>query len=72
MPDGATASTTLPKADGTAAVGVETAFARGDHVHPSDTTKVDKVTGKGLSSNDYTAAEKEKLSGIAAGPLSFR
>ena len=27
-------------------------------------TKVDKVTGKGLSSNDYTDSEKEKLSGI--------
>lgn len=29
--------------------------------------KVDKVTGKGLSTNDYTTAEKNKLSGIAAG-----
>lgn len=29
--------------------------------------KVDKETGKGLSSNDYTDAEKNKLSGIAAG-----
>lgn len=29
--------------------------------------KVDKVTGKGLSSNDYTTDEKNKLSGIAAG-----
>jgi hypothetical protein len=29
--------------------------------------KVDKETGKGLSSNDYTDAEKIKLSGIAAG-----
>ncbi len=29
--------------------------------------KVDKETGKGLSSNDYTTAEKEKLAGIAAG-----
>ena len=29
--------------------------------------KVDKVDGKGLSSNDYTDAEKEKLEGIAAG-----
>lgn len=29
--------------------------------------KVDKVTGKGLSANDYTTAEKEKLAGIAAG-----
>lgn len=30
-------------------------------------TKVDKETGKGLSSNDYTTAEKTKLSGIATG-----
>ena len=28
--------------------------------------KVDKVDGKGLSTNDYTTAEKNKLSGIAA------
>jgi len=29
--------------------------------------KVDKVDGKGLSSNDYTSAEKTKLGGIASG-----
>jgi len=29
--------------------------------------KVDKVTGKDLSSNDYTTTEKDKLSGIASG-----
>lgn len=29
--------------------------------------KVDKVTGKGLSTNDYTTDEKNKLEGIAAG-----
>jgi hypothetical protein len=29
--------------------------------------KVDKVTGKGLSTEDYTAAEKTKLAGIASG-----
>ena len=29
--------------------------------------KVDKVDGKGLSTNDYTTAEKSKLSGISAG-----
>ena len=29
--------------------------------------KVDKVTGKGLSTNDYTTAEKDKLAGIAEG-----
>lgn len=110
VPEGAAASTTTPKMNGTAAVGTEMAFARGDHVHPSDTSrvpttrkvaghalstdvtlvksdvglgnvdntadvdkpistaqqtaldnKVDKVTGKGLSTNDYTTAEKSKL-----------
>ena len=30
-------------------------------------TKVDKVDGKGLSTNDYTSTEKSKLSGIATG-----
>ena len=30
-------------------------------------TKVDKVSGKGLSTEDYTTAEKNKLAGIAAG-----
>lgn len=29
--------------------------------------KVDKVDGKGLSTNDYTNADKSKLSGVAAG-----
>lgn len=40
VPEGAAASTTTPKMDGTAAVGSETAFARGDHVHPKDTSKL--------------------------------
>ena len=39
VPEGAAASTTTPKMDGTAAVGTETAFARGDHVHPTDTSR---------------------------------
>jgi len=30
-------------------------------------TKVDKETGKGLSTNDYTTSDKNKLSGIATG-----
>ena len=66
IPEGAAASTTTPKMAGTAAVGSETAFARGDHIHPSDTSKVDKVAGKGLSTNDYTTADKNKLAGVAA------
>lgn len=36
--DGMAATTTTPKAAGTAAVGSETKYARGDHVHPAQTT----------------------------------
>ena len=32
-----------------------------------DANKVDKVSGKGLSTNDYTTAEKNKLANIAEG-----
>lgn len=115
VPEGSAASSTTPKMDGTAAVGSETAFARGDHIHPSDTSrvpitrtvaghalsadvtlakgdvglgnvdntadadkpvstaqqtalngKVDKVSGKGLSTNDYTTAEKNKLAAFGS------
>ena len=37
------------------------------YVNSQDALKVDKVTGKGLSTEDYTTAEKSKLAGIAAG-----
>lgn len=33
--------------------------------------KVDKITGKGLSENDYTTTEKNKLSGIATGANNY-
>ena len=33
--------------------------------------KVDKVSGKGLSTNDYTTTEKNKLAGIAAGANNY-
>lgn len=39
IPEGAAASTTSPKMDGTATVGTEMAFARGDHRHPTDTSR---------------------------------
>ena len=39
IPEGAAGTTTTPKMDGTAAVGTELAFARGDHIHPTDTTR---------------------------------
>ena len=33
----------------------------------ADANKVDKIAGKGLSTNDYTTADKNKLAGIADG-----
>lgn len=59
IPEGAVASTTTPTMDGTRTVGTELAFARGDHVHPSDTSRVPttrKVNGKALSSDITLAA----------------
>ena len=37
------------------------------YVDNQDALKVDKVAGKGLSANDYTTTEKNKLAGIASG-----
>lgn len=36
---------TTPKMDGSGNTGTSADYARADHVHPSDTTKADKVTG---------------------------
>lgn len=60
IPEGAAASTTAPKMDGTATIGTELAFARGDHVHPSDTSRVPntrKINGNELSSDIMLSAE---------------
>ena len=69
VPEGASASTTTPAMDGEATVGTETTFARGDHVHPSDTDKVDKVPGKGLSTNDLTDELLEKINNLTNPPI---
>lgn len=53
----------LDKADNTADVDKPVSVAQAAALN----TKVDKVTGKQLSTNDYTAAEKSKLAGIASG-----
>lgn len=91
--------TSNPAMDGSASAGSSTKWAKGDHVHPSDTSreavankttswsstpsdtnypseklvkdsldnKVDKVNGKGLSTNDFTDTLKTKLDGISTG-----
>lgn len=42
-----------------------------EHVASAVSGKVDKVAGKGLSTNDFTTAEKEKLKNIAEGANSY-
>lgn len=44
VPEGAAASTSTPLMDGVASAGTETAFARGDHRHPSDSSKQDTIS----------------------------
>nr|DAT27399.1 MAG TPA: hypothetical protein [Caudoviricetes sp.] len=39
-------------------------YAKTEYVNNKLGTKVDKVSGMGLSTNDYTTAEKNKLAGI--------
>lgn len=59
VPEGAAASTTVPKMDDTAAVGTETAFARGDHVHPTDSTRLaTNGDGSAVTVSFNTAAER--------------
>jgi len=43
------------------------ALARSNADTALDNAKVDKITGKGLSTNDYTTVEKNKLAGIETG-----
>ena len=70
-PGGSTTDTTLSlsgKPADAAAVGAAlTNYATEAYVSGALNTKVDKVDGKYLSTNDYTSAEKTKLAGIATG-----
>lgn len=54
IPEGAAASTITPIVDGTASKGTDEGFARGDHVHPTDTSRVE-------ANNPITGATKTKI-----------
>ena len=56
VPEGAAASSTVPKMDGTAAAGTETAFARGDHIHPTDTSRLSATGDAKNTTVTFTAA----------------
>ena len=66
VPDGVAASTTVPKVDsGSGSVGTEAAFARGDHVHPTDTTRL--ATNGDASSVTVTFTAPNKRDTIVSG-----
>lgn len=66
VPEGAAASSTTPLMDGTASVGTETTFARGDHRHPSDTSKVTaNATITGATKTKITYDSKGLVTGGA-------
>ena len=59
-------STTTPKANGTAAVGTETKVARGDHVHPLQTS----VSGNAGTATKFASAQSVALTGDVTGSAS--
>ncbi|MGE7613537.1 hypothetical protein [Paenibacillus sp. NPDC101420] len=61
----------LKKPEGTDLVDIADLNGNMDILDNAVTGKVDKVTGKQLSTNDYTAAEKTKLAGIATGANNY-
>ena len=73
IPEGAAASTTSPLMDGAAAVGTEMAFARGDHRHPTDTSRAaaadleaEITRAKAAEETNATAAANAKSAADAA------
>lgn len=75
IPSGVEKSTTTPKMDGTAAVGIETKFAAGDHVHPTDTsrqkdlgiTSAELVTASGIKFLSLGGLESGKTTNLLTG-----
>lgn len=61
----------LKKPEGTDIVDIADLNGNMDILDNAVNGKVDKVTGKQLSTNDYTAVEKTKLAGIAAGANNY-
>lgn len=66
VPEGVSASTTVPKANaGSGSIGIEGAYARGDHIHPTGTTRL--ATNGDASSVTVTFAAPNKRETIVSG-----
>lgn len=66
IPPGSVPSSTTPLMDGTAAAGTETAFARGDHRHPTDTSRQAALSTTQMAAvnSGVTAAKVQAWDGI--------
>lgn len=60
-------STSDPLMDGTASPGTSATFARGDHRHPTDTTRASTATATTSANGLMSSSDKTKLNGIATG-----
>lgn len=60
-------STSTPLMDGTAAAGTQNTFARGDHRHPTDTSRASTSVATQSANGLMSSADKTKLDGIASG-----
>ena len=68
LPSVPSGSSTSPAMDGTAAVGTETTWAHGDHVHPTDTSRAssshthgDITNGGAITASSVTVASGDEL-----------
>lgn len=59
----APASDASPNMDGTASAGVASTYSRGDHVHPSDTSRQAKITASGLLKGDGSGGVTAAVAG---------
>lgn len=66
-----TANYNLKKPEGSDVVNIDDLNINMDILDSEMAKKVDIIVGKGLSTNDYTTAEKNKLTGIATGANNY-
>lgn len=71
IPSVPSASSANPAMDGTASPGSSGSWARGDHVHPSDTSKQNKITASGILKGDGSGGVSAATKGTDFGGLAF-
>lgn len=72
VPTPPSAYTSNPEMDGTASAGSSANYAKGDHVHPTDTSRQAKITASGILKGDGNGGVSAAVSGTDyQAPLTF-